>query len=69
MTGNMQVVLALLAFNGLFLGTYLYRRLKGKRSLPSPLSLAAQGIFVATNCLILFLGDAQRYVDWIIGNH
>jgi len=67
MSGGIPVFWVLVAINALFVGVYLNRRIRGLAPLPAPLSLIAQGLFVAVNCLFLFQEDAQRYLNWLTG--
>ncbi len=67
MSGGVPVFWVLVGFNAVFLGVFFYRRSRNKPPLPGSLSLLAQGIFVAVNCLFFFQEDAQRYFNWLTG--
>jgi hypothetical protein len=67
MSGGFPVFWVLVAFNVLFVGSYLYRRMSGVAPLPPPFSYLAQGFFVVINCVFFFQEDAQRYLNWLTG--
>ena len=69
MSGSIPVFWLLAGFNALFLGAFLYRRLRSRPQLPRSLSYMAQSVFVAVNCLFFFQDDAQRYFNWLTGTY
>jgi hypothetical protein len=67
MSGSVPVLWLLAGFNALFLAAFLYRRIRTSPPLPRSLSILAQIVFIAVNCLFFFREDAQRYLNWLTG--
>lgn len=52
----------LIAFDALFLGVFVYRRMTDRPRPPGALSFVAQSSFIAINCLILFPDEVSYYL-------
>ena len=66
MSGSIPVFWVLVAFNVLFVGSYVVRKIMDRPPLPDTISYLAQGVFVAVNCLFLFQDEAQRYLNLLM---